>query len=304
MLVLCENRSTNMVDSFLKYISYEKRYSQHTVISYQSDLTQFSDFISEKFQLTDLVQVSQLMTRSWILSLMDAGVSPRSVNRKIASLRSYYKFLLKREMIEKDPTAKVKLLKTQKDLPSFAEENELVSLLDKVDFTQDFEGYRQQMILELLYGTGIRLAELIGLKESDINLHQGTIKVLGKRNKERIIPISHSLQQIIKNYKTEKNHLFGDNLNSYLIVNNSGDKAYPMLIYRNVKSFLNMISSTEKKSPHALRHTFATHLLNKGADLNAVKDLLGHSSLAATQVYTHNSLEKLKAVFDQAHPKA
>jgi integrase/recombinase XerC len=304
MLVLCVNRSANMVDSFLKYISFEKRYSPHTVISYQSDLTQFSNFILEKFQLTDLVQVSQLMARSWILSLMDAGVSPRSVNRKIASLRAYYKFLLKREIIEKDPTAKVKLLKTQKDLPSFAEENELVSLLDKVDFTLDFEGYRQQMILELLYGTGIRLAELIGLKESDINFHQGTIKVLGKRNKERIIPISHSLQQIIKNYKTEKNHLFDDNLNSYLIVNNSGDKAYPMLIYRNVKSFLNMISSTEKKSPHALRHTFATHLLNKGADLNAVKDLLGHSSLAATQVYTHNSLEKLKVVFDQAHPKA
>ena len=304
MLVMCVNRSANMVDSFLKYISYEKRYSQHTVISYQSDLAQFSDFILDKFQLADLVQVSQLMTRSWILSLMDAGVSPRSVNRKIASLRSYYKFLLKRELIEKDPTAKVKLLKTQKDLPSFAEENELVSLLDKVDFTQDFEGYRQQMILELLYGTGIRLAELIGLKESDINFHQGTIKVLGKRNKERIIPISHSLQQIIKNYKTEKNHLFEDNLNAYLIVNNSGAKAYPMLIYRNVKNFLNMISSTEKKSPHALRHTFATHLLNKGADLNAVKDLLGHSSLAATQVYTHNSLEKLKAVFDQAHPKA
>ncbi|MFT7380592.1 MAG: integrase/recombinase XerC [Roseivirga sp.] len=304
MLVLCVNRSANMVDSFLKYISFEKRYSPHTVISYQSDLTQFSNFILEKFQLTDLVQVSQLMARSWILSLMDAGVSPRSVNRKIASLRAYYKFLLKREIIEKDPTAKVKLLKTQKDLPSFAEENELVSLLDKVDFTLDFEGYRQQMILELLYGTGIRLAELIGLKESDINFHQGTIKVLGKRNKERIIPISHSLQQIIKNYKTEKNHLFDDNLDSYLIVNNSGDKAYPMLIYRNVKSFLNMISSTEKKSPHALRHTFATHLLNKGADLNAVKDLLGHSSLAATQVYTHNSLEKLKVVFDQAHPKA
>jgi integrase/recombinase XerC len=304
MLVLCLNRSANMVDSFLKYISYEKRYSQHTVISYQSDLAQFSDFLTHKFQLTDSTLASQLMVRSWILSLMDSDISPRSVNRKVASLRSYYKFLLKRDLIEKDPTAKIKLLKTQKELPSFADETELISFLDKVDFTQNFEGYRQQMILELLYGTGIRLAELVGLKESDINFHQGTIKVLGKRNKERIIPISQSLQQIIKNYKIEKNHVFESNLNSFLIVNNSGNKAYPMLIYRNVKSFLNMVSSTEKKSPHALRHTFATHLLNKGADLNAVKDLLGHSSLAATQVYTHNSLEKLKAVFDQAHPKA
>jgi len=293
-----------MVDSFLKYISFEKRYSKHTVISYQSDLAQFTNYISEQFKCGDLSSATQIMVRSWVLSLMDAGTSPRTVNRKIASLRSYYKFLIKRGEIEKDPTIKVRLLKTQKDLPSFADEKELVNLLDKFEFTHDFEGLRQKLIIELLYGTGIRLSELIGLKDSDINHSQNTLKVLGKRNKERIIPIAAPLLGLITQYKNEKNHVFGGNPNAFLLVNNKGDRAYPMMIYRIVNSFLNMVSSTEKKSPHTLRHTFATHLLNKGADLNAVKDLLGHSSLAATQVYTHNSLEKLKSVFDQAHPKA
>lgn len=293
-----------MVDSFFKYISFEKRYSKHTVISYQSDLAQFTNYISEQFKCSDLSLATQIMVRSWVLSLMDAGTSPRTVNRKVASLRSYYKFLIKRGEIEKDPTAKVRLLKTQKDLPSFADEKELVNLLDRFEFTHDFEGLRQKLIIELLYGTGIRLSELIGLKDSDINHHQNTLKVLGKRNKERVIPIAAPLLSLIAQYKAEKNHVFGGNPNAFLLVNNKGDKAYPMMVYRIVNNFLDMVSSTEKKSPHALRHTFATHLLNKGADLNAVKDLLGHSSLAATQVYTHNSLEKLKSVFDQAHPKA
>lgn len=244
------------------------------------------------------------MVRSWVLSLMDDGISPKSVNRKIASIRSYYKFLLRRELIEKDPTSRVKLLKTAKELPNFADEKELVIELDGDSFKEGFKGSQQRVIMELLYGTGIRLSELLGLKASDINRHDRTIKVLGKRNKERIIPISAGLIQIIDDYINEKNHTFSSHPNDYLIVNNNGGKAYPMLVYRTVKEYLNNLSSVEKKSPHTLRHTFATHLLNKGADLNAVKDLLGHSSLAATQVYTHNSLEKLKAVFDQAHPKA
>lgn len=293
-----------MVNSFLKYISFEKRYSNHTVTSYQNDLRQFSGFISEKFNTTDTEKATHLMVRSWILSLMDDGISPKSVNRKIASIRSYYKFLLRRELIEKDPTARVKLLKTPKELPSFADEQELVIELDGDSFKEGFKGSQQRVIMELLYGTGIRLSELLGLKETDIDRHDRTIKVLGKRNKERVIPISASLIQIIDDYINEKNHAFSSNPNGYLIVNNNGGKAYPMLVYRTVKEYLNNLSSVEKKSPHTLRHTFATHLLNKGADLNAVKDLLGHSSLAATQVYTHNSLDKLKAVFDQAHPKA
>jgi integrase/recombinase XerC len=293
-----------MVNSFLKYISFEKRYSQHTVTSYQNDLRQFNEFIANKFSETDSVKATQLMVRSWVLSLMDDGISSRSVNRKIASIRSYFKFLLKRELIEKDPTARVKLLKTPKELPSFADEQELTIQLDSDSFKEGFQGSQQRLIMELLYGTGIRLSELLGLKESDIDRHERTIKVLGKRNKERIIPVSASLIHIIDEYINEKNHAFSGNPNGYLLVNNNGGKAYPMLVYRAVKDYLNHLSSVDKKSPHTLRHTFATHLLNKGADLNAVKDLLGHSSLAATQVYTHNSLEKLKAVFDQAHPKA
>ena len=293
-----------MVNSFLKYISYEKRYSQHTVTSYQNDLRQFAEYLSDKFNVSDLDSASKLMVRSWVLSLMDQGIAAKSVNRKIASLRSYYKFLLKREAIEKDPTAQVKLLKTPKELPDFADENELSIQLDSDSFKEGFEGNQQRIIMELLYGTGMRLSELLGLKESDINRLERTVKVLGKRNKERIIPISASLIQVIDDYIDDKNHRFGANLNGKLIVNNNGGEAYPMLIYRTVKEYLNRVSSVDKKSPHVLRHTFATHLLNKGADLNAVKDLLGHSSLAATQVYTHNSLDKLKAVFEQAHPKA
>ena len=293
-----------MIESFLRYISYEKRYSQHTVKSYQNDLLQFELFTQQKFNLHSLIEATQLMVRSWVLSLMDEGNSSRSVNRKIASLRSFYKFLLKREEIKKDPTQKIKSLKVKKELPGFANEKEFSAFLDSIVFEDSIEGKTEQIILELLYGTGIRLAELLGLKVSDFNQHQSTIKVLGKRNKERIIPVSRSLSSLLKNFIDEKNHVFSHDNNSYLIVNKNGGQAYPMMIYRIVKKYLNQIQSLDKKSPHALRHTFATHLLDKGADLNAVKDLLGHSSLAATQVYTHNSLEKLKSVFDQAHPKA
>ena len=304
MLVLRITRGANMVNSFLKYISYEKRYSQHTVTSYQNDLCQFTEYLSDKFNVTDLAEASQLMVRSWVLSLMDTGVAAKSVNRKIASLRAYYKFMLKREAIGKDPTARMRLLKTPKELPDFADEKELTIQLDSDSFKEGFEGNQQRIIMELLYGTGMRLSELLGLKETDINRHERTVKVLGKRNKERIIPLPASLMRVIDDYIADKNFRFGGNPNGFLIVNNKGGVAYPMLIYRTVKDYLNHISSVERKSPHTLRHTFATHLLNKGADLNAVKDLLGHSSLAATQVYTHNSLERLKAVFDQAHPKA
>lgn len=293
-----------MVESFLRYISYEKRYSQHTVKSYQNDLKQFEQFAQQKFNISGLEEATQLMIRSWVLSLMDVGNSSRSVNRKIASLRSFYKFLLKREMITKDPTQKIKSLKVKKELPGFANEKEFSDFLDRLVFEDSLEGKTEQVILELLYGTGIRLSELIGLKVSDFKPSESTIKVLGKRNKERIIPVSKSLAHLLKNLITDKNHAFSHEQDSYLIVNQNGGQAYPMMIYRIVKKYLSQVPSLDKKSPHALRHTFATHLLNKGADLNAVKDLLGHSSLAATQVYTHNSLEKLKSVFDQAHPKA
>ncbi|WP_421764009.1 tyrosine-type recombinase/integrase [Ekhidna sp.] len=291
-----------MVETFLKYLSFEKRYSKHTVAAYQKDLQQFSEFLASDFEIVNLQEVLHPYIRSWVVHLMDQGLSPKTVNRKIATLKSFYKFLLAREYISVNPTTQIKPLKTEKDLPAFIKEEEITNLLDRVEFANDFAGKRDHLILELLYGTGIRLAELQGLKESDINSYEKTIRVLGKRSKERIIPISNSLIHLITDYKKSKSQMgmMGDRL----LLTDKGDFLYPMFIYRKVKKYLNAVTTLSKKSPHVMRHTFATHLLNKGADLNAVKDLLGHTSLAATQVYTHNSIEKLKAAFDQAHPKA
>ncbi|MEQ8907243.1 tyrosine-type recombinase/integrase [Ekhidna sp.] len=291
-----------MVETFLKYLSFEKRYSPHTVQAYKKDLLQFSHFILADFEISDLLEVRHPQIRGWVVSLMDKGISAKSVNRKIATLKSFYKFLLGREYIELNPTSQIKPLKTKKELPSFVKEEEITNLLDRVEFSNDFSGQRDKLLLELLYSTGIRLAELQGLKETDVNFYENTIRVLGKRNKERIIPIGNSLIQLIRIYQSQKNQM-GIN-GDKLLVTDAGDPLYPMFIYRKVKMYLSAVTTLSKKSPHVMRHTFATHLLNKGADLNAVKDLLGHTSLAATQVYTHNSIEKLKAAFDQAHPKA
>ncbi|WP_420576846.1 tyrosine-type recombinase/integrase [Ekhidna sp.] len=291
-----------MVETFLKYLSFEKRYSQHTVEAYRKDLHQFSVYLASDFEINDLLQVKHPQIRGWVVTLMDDGLSPKSVNRKLATLKSFYKFLLAREYLEVNPTNQIKPLKTQKDLPSFVKEEEITNLLDRVDFSADFSGQRDKLLLELLYSTGIRLAELQGLKETDVNVYEKTIRVLGKRNKERIIPVGNSLIQLIGNYQNLKKEM-GMN-EGKLLVTDAGEKLYPMFIYRKVKAYLSAVTTLSKKSPHVMRHTFATHLLNKGADLNAVKDLLGHTSLAATQIYTHNSIEKLKAAFDQAHPKA
>lgn len=287
-----------MIETFLKYIEFEKRYSKHTIISYQTDLEQFKNFLATIYPELTLVNVDYRILRSWIVSLVDKNIENTSVNRKIASLRSFYKFLLKREHIQDDPTWKLKVLKKSKILPHFVNEDDMGRLLDQLTFENDFPGQRDKIVMEMLYGTGIRLSELIGLSVADVNFTNETIKVLGKRNKERIIPFSKSLGQSIKKYLSYK-----DNENSLLITSNNGDALYPMLVYRIVKKYLSLVN-VDKKSPHVLRHTYATHLLNKGAELNAVKDLLGHTSLAATQVYTHNSIEKLKTVFKNAHPKA
>ncbi|MEQ8628829.1 tyrosine-type recombinase/integrase [Ekhidna sp.] len=291
-----------MVETFLKYLSFEKRYSQHTVEAYRKDLLQFSEFLNTDYEISDLCEVKHPHVRAWVVNLMDDGLSPKSVNRKIATLKSYYKFLLARDYLEVNPTTQIKPLKTQKDLPSFVKEEEITDLLDRVEFSSDFSGQRDKLLLELLYSTGIRLAELQGLKETDVNFYENTIRVLGKRNKERIIPVGNSLIQLIGNYQNLKKEM--GMKEDILMVTDAGKKLYPMFIYRKVKAYLSAVTTLSKKSPHVMRHTFATHLLNKGADLNAVKDLLGHTSLAATQVYTHNSIEKLKAAFDQAHPKA
>ncbi len=294
-----------MLESFLKYIEYEKRYSPHTISSYKGDLERFLQFVNKEYQTNQIQEINHAVIRSWIIFLSESGIGSRSINRKIAALKSYFKFLLKREVIEENPTQRLKPLKVEKKLPSFVRESEMDQMLDHFQFSEDFEGFRDRLVIELLYGTGIRLSELINLRKADVNLFENHIKVLGKRNKERIIPISAFIVKLIKEYAKQVALQMGEaNENEYLILTDKGDQTYPVFIYRLIRKYLEQFSHSDKKSPHVLRHTFATHLLNKGADLNAVKELLGHTSLAATQVYTHNSLDKLKKVFDQAHPKA
>lgn len=292
-----------MIDSFLNFLQFEKRFSLHTVSSYKNDLNQFAGYLKTTYE-EEPDHATYPMVRSWIVALVEQEMDALTINRKIASLRSYYKFLLRQEAIRKDPMVKIKVLKTKKKLPHFVKEQDMNTVLDKSTFADDHEGWRERLILELLYGTGMRLSELIQLRENQVNLREQTIRVIGKRNKERVIPFSKPLVAVIQGYLKARNREVEVNDSGHLLVTNTGSKCYPMMIYRIVTRHLGEHASVEKRSPHVLRHTYATHLLNKGAEINAVKDLLGHSSLAATQVYTHNSMEKLKKVFDQAHPKA
>jgi integrase/recombinase XerC len=294
-----------MIDSFINYLEYEKRASQHTVIAYQKDLAQFQEFVSLSFGFSELSDVGHADIRAWIIDLVEQKLSPTSVNRKMATLRSFFKFLLRSGVIAKDPTYKLKALKTPKRLPEFVQEETIEKIMEEIQYAQDFDGQRDRMVMEFLYLTGVRLSELIYLQWKDIDLKSAIVKVVGKRKKERVIPLTPHLVRHIVAYKSIFSQTFssvGDR--DHFIVTQSKAPAYPMLIYRIVQQYLSRFVQTQKRSPHLLRHTFATHLLNKGADLNAVKDLLGHAGLAATQVYTHNSLEKLKAVYEQAHPKA
>lgn len=291
-----------MIQTFLKYLSSEKRYSSHTLAAYKKDLDQLKDFLRAEFEIIALEQAKHIHLRGWVVELTEQNMSATSVNRKMATLKSFYKFLVAREYMTNNPAEALKPLKTKKTLPSFVKESEINLLLDAIEFSPDFFGLRDKLLLELFYSTGIRLAELKNLKESDVNFYENTIRVLGKRNKERILPVNNSLILLMKEYLNLKNA--EGMINEFLLVNDKGKTLYPMFVYRKIKAYLSLVTTQSKKSPHVLRHTFATHLLNKGADLNAVKDLLGHTSLAATQVYTHNSIEKLKEAFNQAHPKA
>lgn len=289
-----------MVTFFLQHIKYEKRCSEHTLTAYRSDLEQLSAYLKATYELEDLERADFQMLRSWVAHLSEASLENRSINRKIATLRTFYGFLLKQKVVSQDPTLLIKALKTDRTLPVFVKEKEMNTLLDDVEFEEGFGGLRDKLILELLYGTGMRLAELLNLTDADINAYERTITVLGKRNKHRIIPINPNLFALIEQYQAEKSRLSSD---PALIVSDVGVKAYPVMVQRIVKRYLSLVTNLSKKSPHVLRHTFATHLLNRGADLNAIKDLLGHSSLSATQIYTHNSVEQLKKIHKQAHPK-
>ena len=286
------------IDVFLNFIKTEKRLSSHTVKSYSSDLKQFSKYLSKECNInSDINQVTFQTIRSWIVFLLENNINPRSVNRKISVLKSYYKFLLQEGILSYNPMIKIISPKTSKRLPSFVDKDDIQNLLDKVKFENNYIGNRDRLIIEFFYVTGIRLSELINIKISDIDFNNNYIKVLGKRNKERLIPLSNNMINKLKNYVNE------NDISEYLF-NNKGKKMYSKLVYRLVKKHLNLVSSIDNKGPHVLRHTFATHMLNNGADINAIKELLGHSNLNATQVYTHNSIEKLKSVYNQAHPRA
>jgi integrase/recombinase XerC len=288
---------------FLSYLKYEKRYSQHTLTAYGNDLDQFFLFgkeLTEDFHIED---ADHHFIRQWIVSLLDNGISAKSVNRKISTLKTFYKFLMREELIEKNPTDKVTIPKMGKKLPVFVQEKEMNKLLDGRFFTEDFEGRRDKAIVSLFYGTGIRLSELVGIRISDLNLTEKMVKVNGKGNKERIVPFPLEISGILIEYIKLRNEIFPDS-GIFLFLTGSGEPAYNKLIYRIVKSQLSLVTTIEKKSPHILRHSYATHLLNHGADLNAIKELLGHANLAATQIYTHTTFEQLKKVYKQAHPRA
>ena len=288
---------------FIDYLRLEKNYSPHTITAYKKDLESFLAFASEGYGYKSIKEVNYSIIRSWIISLVDGNVSNRTVNRKISSLKSYYKFLLKTSQIEVNPLAGHKALKTSKKIQIPFSEVEIENVLESLKSEDNFKGVRDKLIVELFYSTGIRRAELVGLKLLDVSAHQKTMKVLGKRNKERIIPLLPSVLTTIKRYLVLRNEQVPSKDNGWFFLSNKGDKIYETLVYRIINTYFSEASEKVKKSPHILRHSFATHLLSEGADLNAVKELLGHSSLASTQVYTHNSIATLKEVYKDAHPR-
>ena len=290
--------------SFTDYLLLEKNYSALTVKAYKSDLEEFSKFVKTEYETNTINKVSYAQIRSWIVVMVEKEISNRSINRKISALNTYYKFLLKIEDIKTNPLSKHKALKTSKKIQVPFSEAEINMVLDDLNFENDFEGIRNKLIIELFYSTGIRRIELIELKLTSINLENKTLKVLGKRNKERIVPLLQSVTQTINTYLKARNTLENISDSNSLFLTKKGVKIYETLVYRIINDYFSEASSKVKKSPHILRHSFATHLLNQGAELNAVKELLGHSSLAATQVYTHNSIAELKKVHVKAHPRS
>ncbi len=291
-------------ESFIKYLQFEKRYSPHTIRSYLDDINQFILFCGLTDDNFEPGKVNHKNIRDWIIDLVNKEVSIRSVKRKISTLKSFYKYLLREGVVSNNPVEKVLTPKAEKKLPSFVNRKHMDSLLDDIDFGSDYKGKRNRLIIEVFYNTGMRLSELINLKPVSINITDNNLKVLGKRNKERLIPITREFKNSLLVYLAVRNDKFGESKKDYLFLTDKGEKMYPKLVYRVVNKYLNLITTIEKKSPHVLRHTFATHMLNAGADLNAIKELLGHSNLAATEIYTHNTFEKLKLIYKQAHPRA
>ncbi len=291
------------IQAFLDHLKFEKRYSQHTILNYEVDLTQFFDFLETRFSITGVKEISSTIVRSWLAQLKEHEISSKSINRKISSLKSFFKYQLRIETITVSPMTTIISPKVNKRLPSFVEEKDVDTLFAHIEFPDNWNGYTQQLLMRIFYNTGMRLSELIGLKEKNVDVSNQSIKVLGKGNKERVIPVSIAMMQEMETYMKRKKEI--ENVEpDVLLVTENGKKLNPKFVYNTVKQYLSLVTTIDKKSPHVLRHSFATHLMNNGADLNAVKELLGHSSLAATQIYTHNTIEKLKDIHKKAHPKA
>jgi integrase/recombinase XerC len=289
--------------AFLNHLKFEKRYSAHTIRAYADDLQAFHEFAKAQFEINSPDEFKPQIIRSWMASLSIQKIQPRSINRKISSLKSFFKFCMIQGILKSNPTKSIQVLKTKKRLPSYIEQEQMASLLNDTYFPNDFEGLTEYLVISLLYETGIRVSELVNLKTSQIDEAALQLKVLGKGSKERVIPINRIMLNRINEYRKEVDKLFLTDSSIQLIVNTKGAQFSPRTIYGIVKKYLSLVTTAEKKSPHVLRHSFATHLTNNGAELNAVKELLGHSSLASTQVYTHNSIERLRDIHKKAHPK-
>ncbi|MGQ1891690.1 tyrosine-type recombinase/integrase [Thermophagus sp. OGC60D27] len=291
------------IDSFLDYLKYEKRSSHHTLVAYEIDLRQFEEYMKER-GVIDEREINTRFVRDWVVVMHYNHLKPKSIHRKIAALRSYFKHLLREEIIETSPVDGVILPKLAKNLPDFVKEREMDFLLDEVPFSSDYSGVRDHTIIDLFYGTGMRLSELVGLRDQDFDLYGGLVKVLGKRNKERLVPMNRSTVRNVTDYIKVRNDTFGGEQFHSFFLTDKGQPIYQKLVYRIVRKHLQQVTTMTKKSPHILRHTYATILLNRGADINAIKELLGHANLNATQVYTHNTFEQLSAIYNQAHPRA
>ncbi len=292
----------NYQESFINYLTFEKRTSSHTVIAYKKDLDQFVAYCTDKVGVFNFKNVDAKLIRNWVVHLMELEYNPRSVNRKVSTIKAFFRYLMKNEIVENNPAVNITLPKIRKKLPNYVEENRLHHLFDHGYFSDDFTGIRDKLIVLLLYGTGIRIAELLKLKESDFDMNGFLIKVTGKRQKERIIPYPRSINSLLQQYIEIRNQEKG-NSPEVLLLTDKGKPVYLKLVYRVVIRYLSLVTSLEKKSPHVLRHSYATHLLNRGADLNAVKELLGHANLSATEIYTHTTFEKLHTIYKQAHPR-
>lgn len=289
-------------NSFLQYLEFEKRYSPHTLTAYRKDLTQFQDFLVQMYELTDWAEVEHLHVRSWMVDLLESGCRERTINRKLSALKSFFKYQKARGWMEHNPMQKVIAPKSGKRLPSFLRESEVQHLLAPERFTADFGGLRDRLLLCILYEVGLRRSELIDLTDQSFDRSSMLVRVKGKGGKVRLVPVQRSLVELMESYRQCRANTFGPDA-PRLLLTDAGKPLYPKLVYNLVRRYLGQVTTAERRSPHVLRHTFATHLTNNGADLNAVKGLLGHSSLAATQLYTHNTIEKLKAVYQKAHPK-